>query len=91
MRNDWLSIKGGGQALIPELCTLGETEPGDVFYLASDPSLVYMRHPRTPRWEDDHFFTEMNADAWRKIESVGSGKSDQVVIVIHNTIKGVPA
>jgi hypothetical protein len=67
--------------------TLGETQPGDVFYLDSDPSLVYMRHPRAPRWADDHFFKEMRGDAWRRVEHVGTGMSDQAVTVVHNTEK----
>jgi hypothetical protein len=66
---------------------LERTEPGDVFYLITDPSRVYLRSPRESRWPDDHRFTEMEDDVWRQMLHVGDGGPAQVVVVLHNIRK----
>lgn len=62
---------------------LDETVDGDVFYLVDDPSQVWAQ--RLNRYGDKYVFTSMDSDAWRPIDSVGTGREDQIVVVVHNT------
>lgn len=73
---------------VAKVATLGETVPGDVFYLAADPSRVYARSPQAPRDREDYSFIEMEDDVWRKLQDVGDGDPYQVVVVVHNATRG---
>ncbi len=64
--------------------TLGAAEPGDVFYLRDDPAAVYWRNDR---WRDDYSFMMLGDEIWRPMDHVGTGMSDQEVIVVHNTTR----
>lgn len=70
--------------LLGRQATLGETQPGDLFYLDSNPSAVYWRNDH---WRDDYSFMMLGDEIWRPMEHVGTGMSDQAVTVVHNTKK----
>jgi hypothetical protein len=78
-----LSIPGGAQAMLPELKALGATEPGDVFYLAGEPDIVWHRHFANST--EDYDFTRLDGEAWWVLDAIGPvGKA---VVVVHNTKK----
>lgn len=68
------------------LARLDDTESGDVFYLVSDPSRVWLRYDGA-LWADDYPFMEMGDEVWRSLGRVGTGLPDQTVVVLHNTKK----
>lgn len=85
LTDDFLELRVGAVRQGIHLERLSETLPGDVFFLVGNPGRVYMRSVREPRWDDDHFFIEMEGDAWRKLGHVGTGDPRQRVMVLHNT------
>ncbi|HEY1705567.1 MAG TPA: hypothetical protein VGG75_38265 [Trebonia sp.] len=66
------------------LSTLGEVQPGDVFYLVSDPSAVWFRDIPDGGY-DGYAFTSFAADSWRTAGEVGTGDLRQRVVILHNT------
>jgi hypothetical protein len=69
--------------LLGRQATLGETKPGDVFYLANEPGLVWHRH--AVNGAETYDFTRLDGEAWWSLN--GIGMSDQAVTVVHNTKK----
>lgn len=67
------------------LQTLGRTEPGDVFYLLAQPSLVWENCPIDN--DDAYRFITTGVDCWRRSAAVGTGDPGQLVVVLHNTRK----
>lgn len=77
MTSNWTTVN----LVIPELKKLGETVSGDVFFLTADPATVYERYDASSRYG----FMMLGDEVWRGLENVGTGMSDQEVIVVHNT------
>jgi hypothetical protein len=64
------------------LATLDTTEPGDVFYLVSDPATVWQRvYPSAHEYP----FVQFGFDMWHAVDAVGTGDPRQRVVVVHNT------
>lgn len=63
--------------------TLGETEPGDVFYLAGNPAVVWQHV--TPC--EDYKFMVIGNECDFRVQSVGTGDPGQQVTVVHNTLR----
>lgn len=63
------------------LTTLELTEPGDVFFLLSDPGHVIGRFEVAR----DYPFLYLGDDVWRAVGRVGNGDPKQRVMVLHNT------
>jgi hypothetical protein len=63
------------------LSVLGDTEPGDVFYLADDPECVWWREAESCG------YLRFDNECWFSMDDIGSGEPRQRVIVIHNTRK----
>jgi hypothetical protein len=78
-----LSIPGGAYAMLPEMKTLCETEPGDVFYLVGEPGVLWHRH--AVRGTEDYDFTRLDGEAWWALSAIGV--KGHVVVAVHNTIK----
>ena len=74
------------------LSVLGKTEPGDVFYLVSDPATVWVREEQ-PEFSAGWEFGSTGNETWYRQEDVGTGERSQRVVVLHNTRKfsAVPA
>lgn len=79
MTSNWTTVN----LVIPELKKLSETTDGDVFFLVSDPASVYERYDN-PKWKDTAFIM-LGDEVFRPLDHVGTGMSDQEVIVVHNT------
>lgn len=78
-RSDWHVVN----LVVPELKKLSETVNGDVFFLRADPATIYERYDN-PKWKDSSFLM-LGDEVYRPMEHVGTGMSDQEVIVVHNT------
>jgi hypothetical protein len=73
--------------VLPHVTTLGETAPGDVFYLLSDPSHVWWYDPDYA--QDGYAYCRMgSADSWCTRNEVGDPEQD--VVVVHNTREFLP-
>jgi hypothetical protein len=81
---DWLD--SSWQPPVLEVKTLGETVPGDVFYLAADPSFVWERCE--VHAGDDYCFITTGSECWDRLEDVGTGDPYQAVVVVHNVTRG---
>ena len=69
---------------------LGRVEPGDVFYLVSDPGTVWFRDA-PEGGHDGYTFTALaQDDAWRTQAEVGDGRPEQLTVVLHNTRNPLP-
>lgn len=79
-----LSIRGGLNVLLPELKRLGETVPGDVFYLAGDPSRVWFRDTPGGGYDGYTFALLAAEDGWRTQNEVDLPEAG--VVVVHNTM-----
>ncbi len=68
------------------LTVLSLVEPGDVFFVASDPSQVWFRDP--DGGYDGYTFTSLAADSWCTQNEIGGPRTR--VIVLHNTSEKMP-
>lgn len=84
-----LSLGNGAEVMLPQVKALGETEPGDVFYLAGEPGALWHRHGYGS--PGDYEFTRLDSEAWWALDAIG--KTGCAVVVVHNTRKfcGTPA
>ncbi len=64
---------------------LGETLPGDVFYLITDPGMVWENCPLSA--DDGYSFCTPGIDQWYRMADVGDGRPEQLTVVLHNTVK----
>ena len=69
------------------LSVLGDIEPGDVFYLVSNPEGVWMREEDPEFSSDSYDFGAIGNETWYQLADIGTGDPKQRVIVIHNTRK----
>lgn len=88
--------QGAGAVTVPimpalrarvRLSVLGSTEPGDVFYLVSDPATVWWREAESCG------FLRFDNECWFGTPDIGTGERGQRVVILHNTRKfcAVPA
>lgn len=82
MTTKWLSVHGGSVTMLPELKTLGETVPGDVFYPVLRPWEVW-EYRRDDA--DGYRFMTVGSECDYEAAHVGTGREGQLVVVVHNT------
>lgn len=61
---------------------LGQTVPGDVFYLVSDPTTVWLRYDNS-----DAPFQAVGTDLWFGMDAVGTGDDRQRIVRLHSVIE----
>jgi len=66
------------------LSTLGDIEPGGVFYLVSNPGGVWTREEE-PEFCGGYEYGATGNETWYRQQDIGSGDPRQRVIVVHNT------
>lgn len=66
--------------------SLAHTEPGDVFYLATDPGTVWFRD-EPEGGHDGYTFTPLAKESWCTQGEVGTGLPEQPVVILHSTRK----
>jgi hypothetical protein len=66
------------------LSVLGDTEPGDVFYLVNQPAAVFWRAAAIA---DGYEFRGFTDDTWRRVEDIGTADPRQRVVILYNTRK----
>ena len=69
---------------------LGRVEPGDVFYLVTNPEQVWYRDEDALDYSDPSEFCGLANETWYTMDRVGDGRPEQLTVVLHNTRNPLP-